>query len=163
MPGLCRSWGGALDTPDKIQHPKKRAFLAAYAKCGIIGTACRLAGINRWTYYHWSEHDADFSTAAGRAKADAADLLEEEALQRATVGRPTVKEVWEQQTVVDASGAMRQEFMLVKREVSEGVSDTLLIFLLKGAKPEKYRERLDVQHTGEPPAKVYGGFDPSRA
>jgi hypothetical protein len=28
-------------------------------------------------------------------------------------------------------------------------SDTLLIFLLKGAKPEKYRERMDLKHSGE--------------
>lgn len=130
----------AIAAPDTIQHPKKRAFLAAYAKCGIIGTACRLAEINRWTYYHWAEHDADFATAAGRARADAADLLEEEALQRATVGRGTVKEVWE-------------NGVLVRREVSEGVSDTLLIFLLKGAKPEKFRERLDVS-TSEPAVKT---------
>jgi hypothetical protein len=48
---------------------------------------------------------------------------------------------------------MRQEFVRVKREVSEGVSDTLLIFLLKGAKPEKFRERLDVT-TSEPGVKT---------
>lgn len=28
-------------------------------------------------------------------------------------------------------------------------SDTLLIFLLKGAKPLKYRERLNIEHTGK--------------
>lgn len=137
---MSRFRGRVIDAPDRIQHPKKRAFLAAYAKCGIIGTACRLAGLNRWTYYHWSEHDADFVAAAGRARADAADLLEEEALQRATIGRPIVKEVYER--------GPDGEPVLVRREVGEGVSDTLLIFLLKGAKPEKFRDRLDVNHSG---------------
>lgn len=152
--GLVSFPGGGVATLGINQHPKKRAFLEAYAKCGIIGTACRLVGINRGTYYLWAEHDDEFVAAASRARADAADLLEEEALQRATVGRPTVKEVYERGEDGDP--------VLVRREVSEGVSDTLLIFLLKGAKPEKFRERLDVQHSEAPPAKVYAGFDPGK-
>lgn len=39
-------------------------------------------------------------------------------------------------------------------------SDTLLIFLLKAHRPEKYRERYDINHSGEITAKVYAGFDP---
>jgi len=30
-----------------------------------------------------------------------------------------------------------------------GLSDTLLIFLLKGLKPDKYRERQDIRHSGD--------------
>jgi hypothetical protein len=33
--------------------------------------------------------------------------------------------------------------------VEHEYSDTLLIFLLKGARPEKYRERADVRHSGK--------------
>lgn len=116
-------------------HPKKRAFLAAYARCGIIATACRIAQIDRGTYYLWVEHDPVFAAAAGRAKAEAADYLEEVALERATVGVPTVKEVWEND-------------VLVRREVGRTVSDTMLAMLLNGAKPEKYKQRAEVTHNG---------------
>jgi len=117
------------------QHPKKRAFLAAYAKCGIIATACRHAQIDRGTYYLWMEHDDLFAAAAGRAKAEAGDYLEEEALRRATIGHQVVKEIWELG-------------VLVRREVSHQVSDTMLAMMLNGAKPEKYKIRADVTHTG---------------
>jgi hypothetical protein len=128
----------AIDTPDKVLHPKKRAFLAAYAKCGIIGTACRHAEISRPTYYYWTEHDERFSVEAKRAYAEACDYIEEKALERAVIGREVVKEVYEP----GADG----ELVLVKREVSGQVSDTMLAMMLNGAKPEKYKTRVD--HSG---------------
>lgn len=131
---LLVSRSGAIDTPDKIQHPKKRAFLEAYARCGIIATACRYAGINRWSYYHWTEVDEAFSAACKRAYAEACDYVEEVALQRATIGREVVKEIYE-------NGE------LVRREVTTQVSDTMLAMMLNGAKPEKYKIRADVAHT----------------
>jgi len=124
----------AIDTPDRITHPKKRAFLAAYARCGIIATAARHAEITRWTYYHWTEHDDDFAAAAKLAYAEAGDYIEEEALRRATIGREVVKEIYEMG-------------VLVRREVSHQVSDTMLAMMLNGAKPEKYKVRVD--HSGE--------------
>lgn len=125
---------------DKSEHPKKRAFLASYAECGNISTACKAAGIARATYYLWTEHDADFSAAAAQALIEAGDKLEEHARAWATTGVATVKEVYERDD--------KLELQLVKREESRDISPTLLIFLLKGAKPEKYRERLDVAHSG---------------
>jgi hypothetical protein len=121
------------------QHPKKRAFLEAYAKCGIIATACRYAEINRGTYYLWTEHDEEFAAAAKRAYAEACDYLEEVALQRATIGREVVKEIYER----DDAG----EPVLVRREVSSQVSDTMLAMMLNGAKPEKYKQRSEVTVT----------------
>jgi hypothetical protein len=120
---------------DRTTQPKKRAFLAAYAKSGNISAACRAAEIERRTYYLWTEHDAEFAAAAKMAYAEAGDYLEMVALERATVGHTTVKEVWE-------------EGVLVKREVTTGVSDTMLAMMLNGAKPEKYKQRAEVSHTG---------------
>jgi hypothetical protein len=120
---------------DKTTQPKKRAFLAAYSKSGNISAACRAAEIERRTYYLWTEHDAEFVAAAKMAYAEACDYLEMVALERATIGHTTVKEVWE--------GSV-----LVRREVSQGVSDTMLAMMLNGAKPEKYKQRAEVNHTG---------------
>lgn len=134
----ARARGSAVATLNVNQHPKKRAFLAAYAKCGIIAMACRYAEIDRGTYYLWMEHDEEFAARAGLAVAESKDHIEEEALRRATVGHTTVKEVYE----IGADG----QPALVRREVSEGVSDTMLAMMLNGAKPEKYKAR--VEHSG---------------
>jgi len=64
--------------PYKIGHPKKRAFLAAYANSGNIRASCKAAGVVRQTYYDWQEQDDHFSTACGLAKAEYGDALEAE-------------------------------------------------------------------------------------
>jgi hypothetical protein len=48
------------------------------------------------------------------------------------------------------------EYVAVQRATE--YSDQLLMFLLRGLKPEKYRDRIDVQVT--PVIKAVGGFDP---
>jgi len=48
------------------------------------------------------------------------------------------------------------EYVAVQRATE--YSDQLLMFLLRGLKPEKYRDRIDLQVT--PVIKAVGGFDP---
>ena len=110
---------------DKIVHPKKRAFLAAYAECGTVTRAAEIAGIDRQTYYDWSKSDPEFVKAAEAAYDMAGERLEQEARRRAVEG--VQKPVWYQ----------GRECGVVTE-----YSDTLLIFLLKGAKPDKYQERV---------------------
>lgn len=133
-----------------ITHPKKRAFLASYARCGNIAMACRAAGVSRRIYYVWTEGDAAFAAAAGLALADAGDYLEEVAFERATVGVQSVKEVYERGQPIAYDVATREPCLwaesLVRREVSRTISDTMLAMLLNGAKPEKYKRRLE--HSG---------------
>lgn len=104
---------------------KKRAFLAALATTGNISRAAAAAGVHRMTHYDWLEQDADgsYAAAVAAAEAEAADLLEAEARRRALEGWDEAV-YWRGREV----GATRK------------YSDTLLIFLLKGARPEKYRE-----------------------
>ena len=48
------------------------------------------------------------------------------------------------------SGTDRLEDVALKRAVApKDASDTLLIFLLKGRRPDKFRERASVEHTGK--------------
>ena len=108
----------------------KDAFLQHYVSTGNIAGACRLTGIGRRTVYHWLEDDQHFKPLFDDAQVDAADSLEQEARRRALVG--TEKPVFQGGRQV---GKIRE------------YSDTLLIFLLKGAKPDKYRERFE--HTGK--------------
>ena len=105
-------------------HPKKRAFLAAYRETGNVRLACTAAQIGRSSHYRWL-NDADYAEEFEQAKKDAVDVLEAEARRRAVEG-------WEEPVgwyKGQAGGTVRR------------YSDTLLIFLLKGAAPQKYRER----------------------
>jgi hypothetical protein len=106
------------------QH--KKAFLAHYREAGNISRACDAAAVERRTVYKWQEHDDGFALAFKQAQVEAVEALEAEAYRRAVEG---VEEP------LHSAGRM---IGTVRR-----YSDTLLIFLLKGAAPAKYRERYD--------------------
>ena len=119
--------GGVTLVLDGIEHPKKRAFLAAFAECGTVTHAASAAEIGRSTHYEWIKTDERYAGAYEDAKEAAGDSLEAEARRRAVLGV--------------------SEPVYYKGEVVGHVqkySDTLLIFLLKGAKPEKYRDSVNM-------------------
>lgn len=70
----------------KIRNPRQIAFLAAYAKCGIIGVSARAAEIDRRTHSDWMKKSAAYRQAFADAQEEAADSLEAEALRRARAG-----------------------------------------------------------------------------
>ena len=139
-------------TPHNTARQKK-AFLLAYADSANVTVAATAAKVGRRTHYDWLENDAEYAAAFKAAGEDAADLLELEARRRAAEGvdEPVIHQgqmmgVWVnakgQQVAKDTPGA-RMIPLTVKR-----YSDTLLIFLLKGARPEKYRDNARIEHTG---------------
>ena len=108
-----------------IEHPKKRAFIAAYAETGTVTRAAEIAGIQRTTHYEWIKNDPLYAKACDAAYEQAGERLEQEARRRAV------------------EGVKKPVFYQGKEcGVVNEYSDTLLIFLLKGAKPEKYKERI---------------------
>jgi len=116
---------------DKIHHPKKRAFLAAYALTGNIGEAAKAADIHRQTHNKWLEADPVYAAAFVQAKEDAGDALETEARRRAVEG------------VEEPVFYKGDEVATVRK-----YSDVLLIFLLKGIRPDKFRDNRSVALTG---------------
>jgi hypothetical protein len=114
----------------EIADPKKRAFLAAFAHTGRITQAAKSAQVGWRNHYNWLKSDPTYADVFLEAKRMAGEWLEDEAVRRAKEG--ILKPVFWQGEHVD--------------NVLE-YSDTLLIFLLKGAMPEKYRERFE--HTGQ--------------
>ncbi len=109
----------------EIPEPKKRAYLAAYSVTANVVQACRMADIDPKTPYNWlRQKDEAYLAAWEAARSIAGDVLEAEAVRRAHDGvdRPVY-----------------QQGRLVGYE--RIYSDTLLIFLLKGMRPEVYRER----------------------
>lgn len=110
----------------------KLVFLKELQRTGIVGTACKKAKISRSTAYKTRDEDVDFAAAWDIALDDATDNMEQEAWRRGVKG--TVKPVYQGKEHV---GDIRE------------YSDTLLIFMLKGIRPDKYRERTDVHHSGK--------------
>ena len=108
----------------------KAAFLAAYAETGNISQAAEAAQVGRRSHYRWLARDKRYAEAFAEATEQAGDALEQEARRRAVDG---VDEP------VFYQGA---QCGLVRK-----YSDTLLIFLLKGVRPEKFKDRHE--HTGK--------------
>lgn len=120
----------AKNAVDEMPHPKKAAFLEAYAQTGNISRAATLVGLDRRIHYQWMQNDPDYPGAFHHAGERAVDALVAEARRRALEG---VEEPvgWYQ----GVAGGTVQRY-----------SDTLLIFLLKGLRPEVFSER--IQHSG---------------
>jgi len=112
--------------------PKKQAFLKAFIECGQITMAASAAEIHRKTHYHWLKEDPEYAAMFEESKKIAAETLESEAVRRAYSG--VDEPVWYQG---EQCGTVRK------------YSDTLMIFLLKGIIPDKYRERSE--HTLQGP------------
>jgi hypothetical protein len=108
---------------------KRDEFIAALSVGKSVTSACIEAHLPRRTAYEWRDDDEDFRAAWDAAIDAGTDLLEDEAHRRAFNG--TDKPVYQGGQMV---GTIRE------------YSDTLTIFLLKGRRPEKHRERASFDH-----------------
>lgn len=108
-------------------HAKRDAFLAAFAELGTLTHAAARVGTGRSSHRYWMEHDPEYPALFAEAAQQANDNLEREARRRAVEGID--KPVYQGGNLV---GSIRE------------YSDTLLIFLMKGALPAKYRERVEI-------------------
>lgn len=111
----------------ELTRAKKAIFLARFAEAGTITAAAKDAGIDRHTHYAWMDADPEYAAGFADAQKQAIDAMEAEARRRGVLG--VSEPVYHKGEVV---GHIQR------------YSDTLLIFLLKGALPSKYRERVDV-------------------
>lgn len=120
--------------------PKKgwqAAFIKELCRTGNVSSACRKAKISRTVAYEDREADPVFGAAWAEALEVAVEALELEARRRAEKG--VLEPVYQGGVRV---GAVRR------------YSDTLLIFLLKAHKPEKYTQRADVTINGGAPLLI---------
>jgi len=111
---------------------KKRLFLSSLESTGIVKRALEKSGLPLKTAYRHKNKDTEFEKAWDIAIESAMDLLEGEAYRRAFEG---VKE-----PVFRKHGQVG--------EITK-YSDPLIMFLLKGNRPEKYREKFDITKTVE--------------
>lgn len=111
------------------------AFLAAFAKVGVITEAATRSGVDRQRHYEWLADPEKYPGYAERyaeANEQACDALEAEAVRRGAEG-------WEE--------PVYQGGKLVGRVVRH--SDRMLELVLKARLPEKYRERQSMELTGK--------------
>lgn len=108
------------------------AFLAEYAECGNISLAAKRVGIERHTPTDLRDKDPEgFGVAFAAAHEEATDKLVAEARRRGLEG-------WEEPVYGRVARDQDGQIGVVRK-----YSDTLLIFMLKGARPEVYRERYE--------------------
>jgi hypothetical protein len=112
--------------------PEYRArFLEALASGLSVTAASQIVGVNRCTPYEWRNNDPEFAKAWDIAINVGTDLLEDEAWRRAYQG--TDRPVYQNGALV---GAVRD------------YSDNLLMFLLRGRRPQTYRDNAKVEMSG---------------
>ena len=126
---------------DSIDHAKKRAFLTAFCETGTVLDAAECAGVGRSSHYRWLQEDEAYKAALDAAEEIAAEILERIAWQRATSG--IKEEVWYQG---EKTGERKAR------------SDLLLMFLLKGRKPDRYRDNWKGELTGAGGGEIQVSF-----
>ena len=116
--------GQKLVSIDTLNDDKKRRYLRHYINtAGNLTKAAGFAGINRATHYNWLAADPDYADAYAQAQEQAADMIESELRRRAVQGDKQ---------------AVRYQGRVVGYERRK--SDVLLMFLLKGLRPYKFRD-----------------------
>lgn len=118
-------------TPKK-ENDWKETFLSRLRKSPNVTAAARAAGYSRQWMYELREREENFAKAWDEALSESLDTAEGELYRRAVRG--VVKRVYYQDKHIDT--------------VKE-YSDTLLIFMLKAHRPEKYRETVRSELTGK--------------
>lgn len=109
--------------PRKFNEQRQLEFLSYLADSGLLTDACSLANITASTVRKYRKRDTNFDNACKLAIERSSDKLEMEARRRALEGID--EPVFYQGDVV---GYVRK------------YSDSLLQFLLRGNRPEKFRE-----------------------
>lgn len=127
-------WGDKVTPEKREKRTWEDNFIAALEKTGNVSASARKAKISRNTVYELYNDPAaaDFKQAWNDALEVATDDLEMEARRRAAKG--VLEPVYYRGKKV---GSVRR------------YSDTLIIFLLKAHRPQKFRENVDVTSGGE--------------
>lgn len=117
---------------DPVSGVRRDIFIGHLAKGWTVSAAAEIAGLTRYQVYGLRNRDPLFAKDWDNALETGDEVLEQEAFRRAVEGNA--------------------EPVFIKGEKVGEItkySDQLLMFLLKGRKPERYRERVDLTSKGE--------------
>ena len=133
------------DNTGRIGRPKTEAqwslFLEKLSECANLTRSAEFAGIERTTVYEKRKRDPEFDAKYQEAYQTGYDALEERCQARAFEGI--------------------EEPVFYKGECVASVtkfSDPLAMFLLRGCKPDKFRERVETINGGGPGASRFASL-----
>lgn len=132
--GTDRCWrhpNGSDAKRARDERWSREAFLGAFEETGMVTAACEMVGVGRSTVYEERQRNEDFAVAWADVEERSTERMEAEAYRRAVEGTS--------EPVVSAGEIVTHV---------QKYSDSLLQFMLKARRPEKYRERMDVNHGG---------------
>lgn len=141
--------------PTKRSPKRDDLFFQALAADGVVGRACELAGYARFSVYDYRRKDPEFRQRWAEALERSTERLEAEAFRRANEGhssyvvsngRVVHLEVYKRDSEGNIVVGTDGKPIILERKplVERKHSDTLMIFLLKARRPEKYRDRFDL-------------------
>jgi hypothetical protein len=130
----------------KFNATRRKRFLELLAQTGNVTRSAEAVGVARQNIYAAREADPEFRKLWDEAIDSAIDDLEGEIFRRARDGTPEfVVSAGRVLTVPDPENPNGPPVPLTVRKYS----DTLAVTLLKAHRPEKYRDRSAVEHTGK--------------
>lgn len=118
------------ETPEQIAI-QKALYVEEFAKTARNDKSAEAAGVAVTKAYKWCKDDEAFGEALADARIAARQVLEDAAVHRGVSGN--ARPIFQGKELVG---------------FEQVYSDGLLQFVMKGADPEKYRDRSAVQHTG---------------
>jgi len=117
----------------RIHKPRwYKAFIACMRDTGNVRESCDAAGITRTSAYNQRKADEEFAAMWDEAMEDAADSLEQEARRRAQEGVRKMKFLRDGTPIINPETGTPY--------IEHEYSDRLMEFLLKGARPDKFRD-----------------------
>lgn len=120
-----------------VRQSQKEKYLEALEACGVKTIAARKAGMGLRTVYDHRQNDEVFRQAEEDAMYAFLDHVESQVWERAVSG-------WDEVTTYENGN---DEGVAIKQTVTRRkVSDTLAIFMLKGHRPQKYRDNMSIEH-----------------
>jgi hypothetical protein len=129
----CGSHPDTADTATRTRTERwsRERWLDLFEWTGLVSDACEMLGVGRSTVYDERQRNEEFAIAWSDVELRSTERMEAEAYRRAVHGVTT--------PMVSAG---------VHVTDVQSYSDRLLEFMLKARKPEKYRDRVDVNHSG---------------
>lgn len=116
----------------KFTPAKRKRFLEVLRATANVSEAARRCGLTRRAAYNHRDADPTFRAEWDEAVEEAIDKLEREAWRRGVEG-------------VDRPVTYQGEITATFKEYS----DRMLELLLKAHRPDKYKDRVETQHTGK--------------
>ncbi|MEP6468055.1 MAG: LysR family transcriptional regulator [Parafilimonas sp.] len=117
------------------------AYLVALAECGHCGKAAEAAGTSYTAVWRLRQNDPEFAKAYDEALGIAANMLEAEAVRRAKEGLRQYK--------FSKTGQPLLHPETGQPYFEHSYSDTLLVALLKRFFPKEYKDRQEIEHSGQ--------------